>query len=64
LKGFRIAGKKLSFLDVMQEGKQVQVVCDASKLETFSGVGKNQYLALQHSIQRGDIICKTAMCFH
>ncbi len=58
LRSFRVAGKGLAFLDVAHDRVQIQAVCNLSKLDAFSGVGKQRFKDFYHLIRRGDIICK------
>lgn len=53
---FRIAGGKLIFLDIYQDGHMVQGVCNLSDLEAFSGTTKRQFTEFWGKLQRGDVI--------
>lgn len=55
---FRVAGGKLVFLDVVQDGHMVQGICNQGLLDTFAGVTKSQFKNFLQKIQRGDFICK------
>lgn len=57
--GIRVAGKALAFLDIVQEGVKVQIVCNLSRLDAFSGLASKQFDNFLHVVQRGDIICET-----
>ena len=56
ISSFRIASKKLLFLDIVQDGHKVQGVCDLSRLNAFSGVFAQKFRDFYHLIRRGDII--------
>ena len=58
LKSFRIAGKALAFLDLVQDDVQVQAVCNLSRLDAFGGVLRTKFRDFHSCIQRGDIICE------
>jgi len=53
----RIAGSRLVFLDVVQDGFKVQGLCNSGRLET-SGTSPEQFRDFWHVVRRGDIICK------
>jgi lysyl-tRNA synthetase class 2 len=59
LRAFRVAGKGLVFMDIAQDGKSVQIVCNRTKLELLGGMPKRRFEEFYHVIRRGDIICKT-----
>ncbi len=50
---FRVAGSKLLFLDLSQQGRRVQGVCNFGKME--SHVDLQNLKELTRSLQRGDI---------
>jgi hypothetical protein len=55
---FRIAGGKLVFLDIMQDGHLVQGIANQSHLDAFgSGVTRAQFKTFLQNLQRGDFIC-------
>jgi lysyl-tRNA synthetase, class II len=58
LRSFRIAGKELVFLDLVQGSKTAQVVLNRARLENFGGVERRRFKEFYHLIRRGDIICK------
>lgn len=51
---FRIAGSKLVFLDLVQEGHRVQGLCNLSQLST-TGLSSEEFRAFCHRLRRGDI---------
>lgn len=53
----RIAGSKLVFLDVVQDGNRVQGMLNFGKLEA-SGVSKDEFKKFYHVARRGDIVGK------
>jgi lysyl-tRNA synthetase class II len=54
---FRIAGGKLIFLDIYQDGYMVQGICSQGDLDAFGGTTKKQFKDFWHRLQRGDFIC-------
>ena len=52
---FRIAGSKLFFIDLYQEGYRVQGVCNFRKLSE-SGLLLEDFKRCYHQLQRGDIL--------
>ena len=54
---FRIAGGKLIFLDIYQDGYMVQGICSQGDLDAFGGTTKKQFKDFWHKLQRGDFIC-------
>jgi len=58
IRALRISGSGLVFLDIMQDGKAVQIVCNRKKLEGFGSVTRNLFVEFYHIIRRGDIICE------
>lgn len=54
----RVAGKALCFLDIVQDGHSMQVVCKAAPLNTFAGINPQDFQIFYHLVRRGDIICK------
>jgi hypothetical protein len=55
---FRIAGGKLVFLDIVQDGHLVQGIANQGHLDAFgSGVTKVQFKNFHQKLQRGDFIC-------
>lgn len=57
LMSFRIAGGKLIFLDIYQDGYMVQGICNQADLDAFSGISKRAFKDFWHKLQRGDFIC-------
>jgi lysyl-tRNA synthetase class 2 len=51
----RIAGSKLIFLDIVQDGTRVQALCNFGPLEA-EGLTKQQFKAFYHLVRRGDIV--------
>lgn len=49
----RSAGMKLLFIDLQQEGKSLQIVCNYAKLQ--GQPSEDEYQSFLHSIQKGDI---------
>jgi lysyl-tRNA synthetase, class II len=60
LRAFRVSGKGLVFMDIAQDGKSVQIVCNRSKLEMLAGMARRKFEEFYHIIRRGDIICKVS----
>ena len=58
---FRIAGPKLLFLDLVQEGHRVQGLCNLSKLSVI-GVNSEEFRAFYHRLRRGDIFGMACPC--
>lgn len=58
LKGFRVAGTKLAFLDLVQDGVSAQVVVELNSLIDITGGDNNALKSFTHLIRRGDILCK------
>ncbi|TVY42447.1 Lysine--tRNA ligase [Lachnellula subtilissima] len=56
LMSFRIAGGKLIFLDIYQDGYMVQGICNQGDLDAFSGITKRAFKEFWHKLQRGDFI--------
>lgn len=54
---FRIAGSKLVFVDIVQDGRRLQAVCELSKLSA-RGVTLEQFNNFCKALNRGDIISK------
>jgi hypothetical protein len=52
----RISGKKLVFMDIIQDGQILQAICNLGKV----GLSENPepFRAFSHLVRRGDIICK------
>lgn len=53
----RIAGSKLVFIDLVQDGKKVQGLCNLKRLAAL-GVTPEDFKAFYHLVRRGDIICE------
>ncbi len=58
LRAFRIAGRGLVFLDIVQDDKSVQIVLNKKKLVTFGGVTRQSFEEFYHLVRRGDIMCE------
>lgn len=56
LKGFRVAGSKLAFLDLVQDGVSAQIVVELNSLIPITGVDYNAMKEFTHLIRRGDIL--------
>ncbi|KAH8783780.1 hypothetical protein F5882DRAFT_327584 [Hyaloscypha sp. PMI_1271] len=56
LRSFRIAGKQLVFLDLVQGSRTAQVVLNRARLENFGGVDRKRFKEFYHLIRRGDIM--------
>ncbi|KZF22071.1 lysyl-tRNA synthetase [Xylona heveae TC161] len=54
----RIAGSKLVFLDIVQDGSRLQALCDLKKMES-TGVTREQFKLFYHILRRGDIFTIT-----
>lgn len=54
----RVAGRKLVFLDILQDGHIMQIICKASTLDAFAGTSAQAFQRFYHLVRRGDIICK------
>lgn len=57
LKGFRVAGSKLVFLDLVQNGVSTQVLLEKKSL-VGSDVDSDLFRSFYRLIRRGDIICR------
>lgn len=55
---FRVAGTGLFFIDIVQNGRSVQIQYNQKVLEPLAGVSKAQFKEFYKTIQRGDIICE------
>lgn len=65
LRAFRIAGKALVFLDIVQNGSTTQVMLDSGKLERFGGMDRKRFKEFYHLIRRGDTVCELCLsCFY
>ena len=53
----RRAGSKLVFLDLLQDGDRVQVLCNL-RLLIESGVSAHDFRKFFHALRRGDILSK------
>ena len=51
----RIAGSKLVFLDVVQDGNRAQGMLNFGKLEA-AGISKDEFKKFYHIARRGDIV--------
>ncbi|TVY49833.1 Lysine--tRNA ligase, partial [Lachnellula occidentalis] len=56
LMSFRIAGGKLIFLDIYQDGYMVQGICNQADLDAFSGISTRAFKDCWQKLQRGDFI--------
>ncbi|MCJ1469987.1 hypothetical protein MMC07_008632 [Pseudocyphellaria aurata] len=52
---FRIAGSKLVFIDIVQNGHRLQAVCELSKLSATT-VTREEFDGFRRALKRGDII--------
>jgi lysyl-tRNA synthetase class 2 len=52
----RIAGTKLAFLDVVQDGNRVQGLVNLRRLQTEDDVQAEQFKEFYHLARRGDIV--------
>ncbi|KAH0542662.1 hypothetical protein FGG08_002985 [Glutinoglossum americanum] len=52
----RIAGSRLVFFDLVQDGHHVQVLCNSRKLDP-SGVSSEEFKQFYRILRRGDIFC-------
>ena len=59
----RIAGSKLVFLDLVQNGTHVQALCNQRTLEE-DGVTPEDFRRFYRIARRGDIYCETLRCMH
>lgn len=59
----RVAGRKLAFLDLLQDFYQVQVVCNVATLQAFSGASPAAFKTFLRLCQRGDIFCEALECY-
>lgn len=59
LKGFRVAGSKLVFLDLVQDGVTVQVVLEKKTVTAVDGDDTGLFREFYRLIRRGDIICRS-----
>ena len=57
LQSFRVAGPKLVFIDLLQEGHVVQGLCNFRGLED-TGVTEQGFKVFYHKLRRGDILSK------
>ncbi|TVY13853.1 Lysine--tRNA ligase, partial [Lachnellula arida] len=56
LMSFRMAGSKLIFLDIYQDGHMVQGICNQNDLDAFNGITMKGFRNFWHNLQRGDFI--------
>ncbi|KUJ24569.1 lysyl-tRNA synthetase [Mollisia scopiformis] len=56
LKGFRVAGSKLVFLDLVQDGVSTQVLLEKKSLNPVHDVDPKAFKNFYHLIRRGDIV--------
>ena len=54
IKSFRIAGSRLVFLDLVQDGHRVQGICNLRKLSEC-GVSPEEFKRFYHLLKRGDV---------
>jgi lysyl-tRNA synthetase class 2 len=55
---FRVAGKALVFVDIIQDGHKLQGVCNFETLGAFGGLPAEKFRQFYHLLRRGDIVCK------
>ena len=55
----RSAGSRLFFLDIVEQGQQVQALCNFQQLV---GISQDEFKAASQEIQRGDIVRMLACC--
>ena len=53
----RIASSKLVFLDLIQDGRKVQAMCNLRTLKS-RGVSEQQFKQFRHISQEGHVFCK------
>jgi lysyl-tRNA synthetase class 2 len=58
LKGFRVAGSKLVFLDLVQDGVATQVLLEKKSLVGGNEVDSDLFRSFYRLIRRGDVICR------
>lgn len=63
IQSFRLAGSKLVFIDIVQNGCRLQAVCELSKLSTKS-VGLEEFRDFCKALNRGDVISKLWLHVH
>ncbi|KAE8450613.1 hypothetical protein EG329_005957 [Mollisiaceae sp. DMI_Dod_QoI] len=56
LKGFRVLGSKLVFLDLVQDGVSTQVIVEMKSLNPIKNIDLKTFKEFYHVIRRGDII--------
>ena len=54
----RVAGKKLFFADIEQEGHSLQIVCQSPEITAFTGLSAIEFQRFYHLLRRGDIVCE------
>ncbi|KAJ5037552.1 uncharacterized protein L3040_007724 [Drepanopeziza brunnea f. sp. 'multigermtubi'] len=54
--GFRVASKSLVFVDVVQDGKQVQIMLDGGRMAGLGASNEKLFKKFYHLLRRGDII--------
>ncbi len=57
INAIRTASSKLVFVDVIQNGHQIQVLCDYSQLSS-TGVTLQEFKDFYKNLNRGDIISR------
>jgi lysyl-tRNA synthetase class 2 len=53
----RIAGSRLVFFDLVQDGHRVQVLCNSRKIDSL-GAPSEEFKQFYHILRRGDIFCE------
>lgn len=54
IRTYRLAGSKLIFFDIIQDGHKVQVMCNQRRLD---GVSPEQFKGFYRLLRRGDAFC-------
>lgn len=55
IRTYRLAGSKLIFFDLVQDGHKLQVMCNLRQLE---GVSSPEFKQLYRLLRRGDAFCR------
>lgn len=54
IRTYRLAGSKLIFFDLVQDGHKIQIMCNQRRLD---GVSPAEFKALYRLLRRGDSFC-------
>lgn len=54
IRTYRLAGSKLLFFDLVQDGYKIQIMCNQRRLD---GVSPEEFKGLYRRLRRGDAFC-------